>query len=230
MCLTISVSNGKRSTDKRYLNSFDTFIRDPKTIGIIKKANSQTSPHSLDQKVYSRKPFGLRSFDKGFPAKPGRNIRLFGSNGISYLSPSDVPQNLHLAPKWKLIMSKASAEHAGQTDKEGRKRIISRLEVLEPGTICTESYLLLNVFDSQDEAENMKKYMRTQFVRFLISSILLTQNIVRDKFRFVPLQDFTANSDIDWSKSIEEIDAQLYAKYDLYKDEIAFIESMIKPM
>lgn len=72
--------------------------------------------------------------------------------------------------------------------------------------------------------------MRTQFVRFLIGAILLTQNIVRDKFRFVPQQDFTANSDIDWSKSVAEIDAQLYAKYNLSKDEISFIESMIKPM
>ena len=230
MCNTISVSKNSRSSVKRYLNSFDTFIRDTKTIDIIKKAIPQTSSPSLSQKVYSRKPFGIRSFDKGFPAKPGRNIKLFGSSGISYLSESDVPQNLELAPKWKVIMSKASAEHAGQTDKDGRKRIVSRLEVLEPGTICTESYLLLDVFEYQNEAENLKKYMRTQFVRFLLGSILLTQNIVRDKFRFVPLQDFTENSDIDWSKSVEEIDAQLYKKYGLSEDEIAFIESMIKPM
>ena len=230
MCYTISVSKNVKNTVKRYLNSFDTFIRDPQTIEIIKKVMPQTSSPSLSQKVYSRKPFGIRSFDKGFPAKPGRNIKLFGSDGISFLSESDVPQNIELAPKWKVIMSKASAEHAGQTDKEGRKRIVSRLEVLEPGTICTESYLLLDVFDSQYEAENLKKYMRTQFVRFLLGSILLTQNIVRDKFRFVPIQDFTENSDIDWSKSVEEIDKQLYAKYQLSDDEISFIESMIKPM
>lgn len=127
-------------------------------------------------------------------------------------------------------MSKASAEHAGQTDKEGRKRLVSRLEVLPPGTICTESYLLLDVFDNRDEAENLKKYIKTQFVRFLLGSILITQNIVRDKFRFVPLQDFTENSDIDWSKSIEEIDRQLYKKYELDQPEIDFIEKMIKPM
>lgn len=229
-CTVVNISNGKMSSEKRLLNAFDTFIRDSRIIDIINKAMPQTSSPSLAQKVYSRKPFGLRSFDKGFPAKPGRNIRLFGSGGISYLSESDVPQNLALAPKWKVIMSKASAEHAGQTDKEGRKRIVSRLEVLEPGTICTESYLLLDIFDSEEDARNMHKYMRTQFVRFLIGAILLTQNIVRDKFRFVPQQDFTANSDIDWSKSVGEIDAQLYAKYNLSDEEIAFIESMIKPM
>lgn len=229
-CTVVNISNGKMSSEKRLLNAFDTFIRDSRIIEIINKAMPQTSSPSLAQKVYSRKPFGLRSFDKGFPAKPGRNIRLFGSGGISYLSESDVPQNLALAPKWKVIMSKASAEHAGQTDKEGRKRIVSRLEVLEPGTICTESYLLLDIFDSEEDARNMHKYMRTQFVRFLIGAILLTQNIVRDKFRFVPQQDFTANSDIDWSKSVAEIDQQLYAKYKLSDKEIAFIESMIKPM
>jgi hypothetical protein len=127
-------------------------------------------------------------------------------------------------------MSKAAAEHAGQTDREGRKRIISRLEVLPPDTICTESYLLLDTFESEQEAKNMLLYMRTQFVRFLLSSILLTQNIVRDKFRFVPLQDFTSGSDIDWSVSVQEIDKQLYRKYGLSEDERSFIESTIKPM
>ena len=228
-CTVINYNNGERISTVRFLNEYETFIRDHRTIEIIHKVCDESSL-SLNQKVYASKPFGLRSFDKGFPAKPGRTIKLFGSDGISWLSESDVPQNLELAPKWKVIMSKASAEHAGQSDKEGRKRIISRLEVLEPGTICTESYLLLDVFDEQYQAENLKKYMRTQFVRFLLGSILLTQNIVRDKFRYIPDQDFTAGSDIDWSKSVAEIDSQLYAKYLLSDEEIAFIESMIKPM
>jgi hypothetical protein len=229
-CNIINVNNGNKTSEFRYLNAFDTFIRDARIIQIIDKVKRQTSSTFLDQKVYARKPFGLRSFDKGFPAKQGRNIILFGSDGISYLSESEVPQNLELAPKWKVIMSKASAEHAGQTDKEGRKRIVSRLEVLPPGTICTESYLLLDTFDCEEYAVNMKSYMRTQFVRFLLASILLTQNIVRDKFRFVPLQDFTEKSDIDWSKDVVDIDRQLYAKYGFTNEEIAFVESMIKPM
>lgn len=228
-CDVITVVNGERYKDTRKLNEYETFIRDKRIIDIINKVHDETLP-SLSQKVYSRKPFGLRSFDTGFPAKPGRDICLFGSDGISYLEPAQVPQNLHLAPKWKVIMSKASAEHAGQTDKEGRKRLVSRLEVLPPGTICTESYLLLDTFDNKEEAENLKNYIKTQFVRFLLGSILITQNIVRDKFRFVPLQDFTENSDIDWSKSIAEIDQQLYKKYNLDQTEIDFIGKMIKPM
>lgn len=77
---------------------------------------------------------------------------------------------------------------------------------------------------------NLVSYMKTRFVRFLLSTILLTQNIAKDKFAFVPLQNFTSTSDIDWSKPIAEIDQQLYAKYGLSPEEIVFIESMIKVM
>ena len=142
----------------------------------------------------------------------------------------DVPQNKEIVDKWKVIMSKASAEHAGQTVANGRKRIVSRLEVLPPYTICTESYLLLDIFDNEEEAQNLKKYIRTCFTRFLLASILITQNIVRDKFKFVPIQNYKNNSDIDWSQSIPDIDRQLYTKYNLSDDEIAIIEKMIKPM
>ena len=76
----------------------------------------------------------------------------------------------------------------------------------------------------------MKKYIATKFQRFLLLQALTSIHITKDSFIFVPLQDFTANSDIDWSKSIAEIDKQLYAKYGLSEEEIAFIEKMIKPM
>ena len=127
-------------------------------------------------------------------------------------------------------MSKASVEHAGQTDTQGRRRIVSRLEVLPPNTVCTESYLLLDVFDKESDAINLKKYIQTQFVRFLLASILITQNIVRDKFTFVPLQDFSKNTPIDWTKSVNEIDEQLFAYYGLTEAEQAFIKSTIKEM
>ena len=72
--------------------------------------------------------------------------------------------------------------------------------------------------------------MKTKFVRFMVSLVTATQHISKASFRLVPIQDFTANSDIDWSKSAAEIDQQLYAKYSLNDEEISFIESMIKPM
>ena len=117
-------------------------------------------------------------------------------------------------------MSKASAEHAGQADKEGRKKIISKLELLPPGKICTESYLLLETFEKKEFAENYQGYMRTSFVRFLLSLVILTQNISRNSFQFVPLQDFSH----PWT------DEMLYEKYGLDEKEISFIESMIRPM
>lgn len=229
-CVVTSILGSFRNESTRYLNEHDTFIRNQKVLDIINKVKSQTFTGFLSQTVYSRKPFGIRSFQRGFPAKPGRNISLFGSDGITYMEEKDVPQNKEIVDKWKVIMSKASAEHAGQTDANGRKRIVSRLEVLPPYTICTESYLLLDIFDNEEEAQNLKKYIRTCFTRFLLASILITQNIVRDKFKFVPIQNYKNNSDIDWSQSIPDIDRQLYSKYNLSDDEIDFIEKMIKPM
>lgn len=229
-CVVTSILGSFRNESTRYLNEHDTFIRNQKVLDIINKVKSQTFTGFLSQTVYVSKPFGIRSFQRGFPAKPGRNISLFGSDGITYMEEKDVPQNKEIVDKWKVIMSKASAEHAGQTDANGRKRIVSRLEVLPPYTICTESYLLLAIFDNEEEAQNLKKYIRTCFTRFLLASILITQNIVRDKFKFVPIQNYKNNSDIDWNQSIPDIDRQLYTKYNLSDDEIAFIEKMIKPM
>ena len=229
-CVVTSILGSFRNESTRYLNEHDTFIRNQKVLDIINKVKSQTFTSFLSQTVYVSKPFGIRSFQRGFPAKPGRNISLFGSDGITYMEEKDVPQNKEIVDKWKVIMSKASAEHAGQTDANGRKRIVSRLEVLPPYTICTESYLLLDIFDNEEEAQNLKKYIRTCFTRFLLASILITQNIVRDKFKFVPIQNYKNNSDIDWSQSIPDIDRQLYTKYNLSDDEIAIIEKMIKPM
>ena len=229
-CVVTSILGSFRNESTRYLNEHDTFIRNQKVLDIINKVKFQTFTGFLSQTVYVSKPFGIRSFQRGFPAKPGRNISLFGSDGITYMEEKDVPQNKEIVDKWKVIMSKASAEHAGQTDANGRKRIVSRLEVLPPYTICTESYLLLDIFDNEEEAQNLKKYIRTCFTRFLLASILITQNIVRDKFKFVPIQNYKNNSDIDWSQSIPDIDRQLYTKYNLSDDEIAIIEKMIKPM
>ena len=74
------------------------------------------------------------------------------------------------------------------------------------------------------------KYVKSKFARTLLGILKVTQDNSKETWRFVPLQDFTSKSDIDWSKNISEIDTQLYAKYGLSEDEMQFIESMIKPM
>ena len=94
----------------------------------------------------------------------------------------------------------------------------------------TDTFLSIGKFASAEEASACLKYVKSKFARCLLGTLKATQHNPKDTWANVPMQDFTKNSDIDWSKSIEEIDTQLYAKYNLSKDEIAFIESMIKPM
>ena len=137
---------------------------------------------------------------------------------------------MNLIKKWKVITSCLTAEHAGETDKNGQKRIISTLEILNPNVICTETYMLIGTFNTKQECINLVSYLKTKTVRALLGIVTSTQHMSKSNFRFVPLQDFTSQSDIDWSVSIPEIDEQLYHKYGLSDDEIAFIEKMIKPM
>lgn len=94
----------------------------------------------------------------------------------------------------------------------------------------TDTFLSIGNFDTCDEAENCLKYVKTKFARAMLGVLKVTQHNPAPKWRFVPLQDFTAASDIDWSQSIADIDQQLYRKYGLDDDEIAFIEEKIKPM
>ena len=94
----------------------------------------------------------------------------------------------------------------------------------------TQSFVSIGNLDTQTEAENLQKYIKTKFFRTLLSVLKKTPDVTPPKFSFVPMQDFTASSDIDWSKSVAEIDQQLYKKYWLDEKEIDFIESHVKEM
>ena len=227
-CIVTSVSNNERNSNLRDLGEFSTFIRQSEAISIVHKIIDETII-TLDNIVYSRKPFGLDNNFVGKQKPYDHCITVYGSQGISYADKDVVSQNTELIDNWKVIASKASAQ-GGRADKDGKRKVIPKIEVLTPNVVCTESYLLLSSFDNEDSANNLCKYVKSKFFRFLLSLKVITQNISKDCFRFVPLQDFTSNSDIDWSRSIEEIDAQLYEKYGLERDEIDFIERMIKPM
>jgi hypothetical protein len=85
-------------------------------------------------------------------------------------------------------------------------------------------------FKTKSEAIALSSFIKSKFFRFMIGILKTSQNVLQNVYQFVPLQDFSSKSDIDWSKSIEEIDKQLYKKYRLTKEEISFIESLIKPM
>lgn len=218
-CRITNIIGNKTISSSRKLNQYPVFVRYTTASQIIDKVCSKGET-MLDAVVYSSKPFGFRSYEEGVKSEFSESVSMLGSKGYSFVAKNEVTTNSDIIDRWKVVMSKASAEHAGQTDKEGRKRIVSRVEVLPPNTICTETYLLLNVFDTEEEAMNMKAYVKSSFFRFLLSTILITQNIAKDKFQFVPLQDFSH----PWT------DEMLYEKYGLTEDEIAFIESMIRPM
>ena len=98
--------------------------------------------------------------------------------------------------------------------------IFSRTEILPPTYICTESYIVINVQNNETNIKNVYSYIKTKFVRFLMSLVTSSQAINKQSFVHVPLQDFSR----PWT------DADLYAKYNLTEDEIAYIEQLIKPM
>ena len=107
---------------------------------------------------------------------------------------------------------------------------IYKTYLAQPNEICTETFLQVFPCSNSKERDNCNKYMQTKFFRIVVCIRKQDQSAAKDVYRFVPLQDFKDSSDIDWSRSIAEIDKQLYAKYDLTDEEIRFIESMIKPM
>ena len=107
---------------------------------------------------------------------------------------------------------------------------LGQMFLATPGMGHTETFFSIGVFECKDEAENLRKYLTGKFSRTLLSVLKKTQNVTPGNFTYVPLQDFTSSSDIDWSKSIHEIDLQLYKKYRLSEDEINFIETNVKEL
>lgn len=152
------------------------------------------------------------------------------ARGFAWIKENDIPKNTNVIPLHKVYLSKAF--NGGDSFPH---QIIGCPFYGEPNSVCSQTYLVIGYNQktnllSKQECENIVKYIRTQFFRFLVYIKKKTQDNPSSAFQFVPLQDFTSNSDIDWSKSISEINKQLYVKYGLNEEEIAFIESMIKPM
>ena len=109
-------------------------------------------------------------------------------------------------------------------------RLISKPALGLPGDGITQTFIGIGEFGTKTEADNLMKYILSKFARILLGILKVTQGNKPETWSYVPLQDFTAHSDIDWSKSVTEIDRQLYRKYDLTADEIEFIETHVKEM
>lgn len=125
--------------------------------------------------------------------------------------------------KWKVILPKSNGSGAiGE--------VLSTPLIGEPLIGHTQTFISIGAFDTQFEATALLKYVKTKFLRTLLGILKVTQDNKKAVWKYVPMQDFTEQSDIDWTKSISEIDQQLYKKYNLNQEEIDFIENKIKPM
>ena len=215
-CTVVNRFSDKEFISKRPLNEFKTFIRFGPAVSILKKVLSKKE-EDLTKIISPTRPFGLQTGDR--PTGSG-DIHLVSSGGEGLIPSLKVTTGKDMVNKWKVMTSKTSHDHAGQPDKDGTRRVLSRVEILKPNHVCTESYIILGAFSQKKMAQNCLQYVKTNFVRFLISLLSFSQDITRERFAYVPL----VNMDELWT------DEKLYKRYGLTKDEIAFIESMIRPM
>ena len=194
----------------------DIFIRYNEAISIFKKVRSfREDPFVKD--VSSRKPFGLGTNFSDFKKQKSEtnNIKLFRFGECGYINIEEVERNHNLVDKIKVIVPKASP--GGDSYPH---QILSRPILAEPGTCCTETYIVVGPYPSEKQARNVISYMHTRLFRFLVLLIKNTQDVPKKVYSFVPMQNF----DEPWS------DEKLNKKYGLTEQENAFIESMVRPL
>lgn len=218
-CQVTNIISGESNILTRKLDEYEVFVRYNKAIEIIRKVISNTEKR-FSALCSALSPFGIASSERGALEQQTGTLKLYSSKGIGYISCDIITVGAEWIDKYKIMISKTSAEHAGEPDKNGQFKVLSNISVLRPGEVCTFSYFLAGPFENYDECQNAASYLRTRFARFLVLQAVSSINLTRDKFQFLPVQDFSKS----WT------DEELYAKYGLTDDEIAFIESMIKPM
>ena len=221
---------GIETSDLRYLkNNFsETVIRDHKQISIIEKALSNNKER-FTYFLSARNPFGFSSDLFNRPEEyPESNltlkekkgyVKIFGIKGkkggskrlAGYVEPNSITKSKKSINKYKLFFSKAYMSTS---------TVPPKIIIAGPNEICTETFLKIGDFNTEEEARNCLSYIKTKFFRALLFFNRHSLNLSQSSFNLIPLQDFSK----PWT------DEELYKKYDLTKEEIAFIESMIKPM
>ncbi len=215
-CEVVNIHNGSESATKRPLNEFRTFIRHGQAVPILRKILSKKEK-SMTEQVSASKPFGLRTFAR--PQKRG-DITLRWQNGEGPYNRKDITVGVEMINKWKVITSYVGYDHAGNPGKDGRRRVFSKIDILPPGTICTETYLVIGTFENREQAQNLVSYMKTRFFRFLVSQFMYSHHITKEAYSFVPILDMA----VGWTDDL------LNRRYGLTDDEIVFIKSRIRPM
>lgn len=201
----------------RRLDAYDVLVRRNEAVRVLDRVKSYRingkEEQSLGDQVSPRKPFGLTNqVGKTSPAGIPDPILVYGNQITSYMPRTAVTSNLEWVDRWKVLLVKAHGT-SGRDDVT----ILGKPVIAAPGSACTETYLVIGVCQSEREARNLATYMRTRFVRFLVSLRKISQNITRDSYKFVPLLPL----DQIWT------DALLYKRYGLTPEEIAFIESQV---
>lgn len=216
----------------------ETFIRLNEAVTILRKvaAKKETSFSTI---VSARKPFGLPSDFFANPSKynlPGiyedeliNGITIVGT--YKYKTVNRYVQKNYPFPQGKELLSQYKV-YVSQVLDNGFDWTKERLSpfIGEKDSACTETFLTVGGYDNRETAEHVMSYMNTKFFHILMFLKKVSHHVTSKVYEFVPMQDFSSNSEIDWNKSVPDIDKQLYTKYGLSDDEITFIETMICPM
>lgn len=230
------ISNNKEESVSRPLfeEGLDIIIPINKMISIIRKVKNSKFI-SLESIVTGRNPFGIPANGRDLSNiiennADSNNLQILCAyEEVKYINKKHITRNLDLVNGWKVFTSKMNG--GAGTLLDGKPvSILGRTHVMGPKSICSNTLLAVGSFEQKDDAIRLNKYMHTKFFRFMLGIKKISQVLTSNIYTFVPLQNFTAESDIDWSRDIPEIDKQLYTKYSLSEDEITYIESMIKPM
>ena len=214
LCEIITNRGIYRYSDKAYSNEPDEM--------------KKTADRRIAPSCFERMP---NLFRKEIPDDGHEYIKIYGNinkERVYRYFRKDYVSSINNLHKYKVIVPKANG--CGAIGEDGPTPVIGIPLILPPLIGFTETYISIGETDSVIEAEAILKYVKSKFARALLGILKVTQNNAKPTWLHVPLQDFTEKSDIDWSKSVREIDQQLYAKYGLSDDEIAFIEKNVKEM
>jgi site-specific DNA-methyltransferase (adenine-specific) len=213
-CQVTNIAGSSSVVADRRLAEFPTFVRHSAAVPIIRKVVAKAEPRMSEQ-VSSRKPFGLATIAR--PEESG-DLVLRWEKGEGPFPREKVNVGLDVIDKWKVITSYVAFDHAGNPGKDGRRKVFSKIDVLPPGTICTETYLVVGSYGTEKEAVNLAGYMKTRFFRFLVAQFMYSQHLTKSAYYLVPALNMT----IEWT------DADLAGRYKLTEDEVSFIASKIR--